>query len=378
MTDHRFLPPRHPARGILRAALITTCACAFVLPVVAQPPKAPSGSEEPEVVARIEGEPIYRADLEEMVEQQLQELAQQRHILLEGALAGLVDRRLLEREARERGLDTTALLDQEVRAKVPPVSEVDIDRWYMANRARVGNNSKEQLAPRIRTFLEQQGEAALREELLASLRTKYDVDLLFEPMRVDLDLETATFKGPADAPVTLVEFSDFQCPACRGFNPVLEQLLEAYPEDVRVAFLQLPLRQIHPQAQGAAEASLCARDQGKFWELHDALFADQRNLGVDGLKSTAREIGLDGETFDECLDSNRYADVVQQDVDQAARLGASGTPSVFVNGRPVSPGRVPTFEQLEGLLLDELGRQGRAPRPAGDDAGGASATEAEA
>jgi protein-disulfide isomerase len=162
--------------------------------------------------------------------------------------------------------------------------------------------------------------------------------------------------GPEGAPVTIVEFSDFQCPACRSFNPILDQILDAYGDSVRVAFRQYPLRAIHPQAQPAAEASLCARDQGKFWELHDAMFANQKGLAPAQLKELARELELDGEVFDQCLDGGTYRAIVDQDLARGESAGVSGTPSVFINGREVAPGQVPSFEQMKALIDDELRR----------------------
>jgi protein-disulfide isomerase len=313
-------------------------------------------AEETDPVAKVGDDLVTLAELESAVEAQLKQLETQRHALLEGALDGLIDKRLLQREAIDRGITLDQLLEQEVTSKAPPVADSEIDTWYSQNRSRLGTNTKEQLAPQIRTFLEQQAGAQQTTALLAKLRAKYPVEVYFEPLRHELDLSNATWKGPENAPVTVVEFSDFQCPACQGFNPTVSQLLAAYPEQVRIAFLQSPLRQIHPQAQDAAEASLCAREQNKFWEFHDALFADQSKLQIADLKSTARLLGMNGEAFDACLDGDTQAGAVQADLNQAARVGASGTPSVFVNGRPTTPGRVPSLETLKELIDDELAR----------------------
>ena len=309
-----------------------------------------------EVVARIGDLEISMTELEQAVAGQLEQIDRQRHLLLEGSIGPLVDQKLIEMESQKRGISLQELLEAEVNSKAGAVSPEDVDAWYNENRGRVGNQTKEQLAGQIEMFLVQQNRQQRSLQFLKDLRKEYGVEIVFEPLRVDLDLTNATWKGKENAPITVVEFSDFQCPACKGFNPTLTDLLAKYPEQVRIAFLNNPLRDIHPQAQKAAEAALCARDQDKFWELHDLMFNDQRRLEVDNLKMAAQAAGVDQASFDECLDSGRYATVVQQDLDQGNRVGVSGTPSVFINGRIMTPGRVPTLQQLSTIIDDELSR----------------------
>jgi len=319
----------------------------------------PAGARETtddEVVATIGDVPITRAELEESLAAQLEQLERERHKILEQGLDPLIEERLLAAEAERRGTTADALLRDELERRAQPVTDEQAEAWYQANTARLQGRPKEQLLPQIKTFLGQQATAQARAALFDELRAQQKVVVHFEPLRVPLDLENATLKGASDAPVTIVEFSDFQCPACRAFNPVLSQVLEAYGDRIQLAFRQFPLRAIHPQAQGAAEASLCAREQGKFWELHDAMFDDQRSLQLDQLKASARELGLDGEAFDACLDEGRHRMLVDADVARAEQAGATGTPSVFVNGREVSPGQVPTFEQVKAVVDDELRR----------------------
>jgi protein-disulfide isomerase len=141
------------------------------------------------------------------------------------------------------------------------------------------------------------------------------------------------FWGPADAPVTIVEFSDFQCPYCARFvTQTLPQIKQAYEGKVRFVFRDFPLSQIHENAEKAAEAAGCASDQGKFWEYHDKLFSSQSALDVASLKSYASQLGLDTATFDQCLDSSKYAQEIQKDVQDGDSYGVTGTPAFFVNG----------------------------------------------
>lgn len=170
----------------------------------------------------------------------------------------------------------------------------------------------------------------------------------------DVEIAGAPMRGPEDAPVTIVEFSDFQCPYCSRVTPTLERVMNDYDGKVRLAFRQFPLTNIHPMAQKAAEASLCAHEQEKFWAMHDAMFADQGNLGVDALKSKAGELGLDAEQFAACLDSGKYAEEVSSDMKAGQAAGVSGTPAMFINGRFIS-GAVP-YEQVAEVIDDELQR----------------------
>ncbi len=342
---------RHAMKRLDKALLTV------ILPLALNGGSTALTAQDAEVLATVAGHEITVADIEASLESQLAELEKQRLMLVESAIGPAIDRKLVEVEATALGITSNALLSTEVTAKIPPVTEADVDSWYEANRARLQpGTTQEQATGRIRDLLQQERGESLYRAYLGRLRAKHETKILFDPPRTEIDLADATWKGPENAPVTLVEFSDFQCPACRGFNPILDQLLTRYPNEVRVAFLQFPLRSIHPHAQGAAEAALCARDAGKFWELHDEMFADQRNLGIAGLKAAARKVGIDGEVFDACLDGNEYAPMVQADFSRAARAGVSGTPAVFVNGREVSPGRVPSFEALANLVEDELRR----------------------
>lgn len=171
------------------------------------------------------------------------------------------------------------------------------------------------------------------------------------------------FLGSPEAPVAMVEFSDFQCPFCRRFfKETLPQIKEKYVKTGKVKFVyrDFPLVQIHNMAQKYAEAGECANEEGKFWQMHDKIFEEQEKLGqgtVTGItaadvKKWAREIGLDGQRFDQCLDSGKYAQEVGKDYNDGVAAGVSGTPGTFVNGRLVQ-GAVP-YTQFEQIIEEEL------------------------
>jgi protein-disulfide isomerase len=162
--------------------------------------------------------------------------------------------------------------------------------------------------------------------------------------------------GPEDAPVTLVEFSDFECPYCAQFYRTLKQLAENYSGRLRVVYRQFPIR-THPNAYAAAEASLCAHDQGEFWAMHDVMFEDQDNLDPTSLREKAERIGLDLEQYDTCLASERHAERIDRDRREARRLGVDGTPAIFVNGVPLAVG-APAYSVAARAIDEELSRAG--------------------
>jgi protein-disulfide isomerase len=157
--------------------------------------------------------------------------------------------------------------------------------------------------------------------------------------------------------VTIVEFSDFQCPFCLRVMPTLKRIQSTYGDKVRLVWKDYPLTNIHPEAFKAAEAANCAREQGKFWEYHDRLFGNQQALFVDSLKQYAAETGLDTARFNQCLDSAKYGSRVQEHVQLGSQLGVSSTPSVFINGRAVT-GAQP-YETFAAVIDEELERAGR-------------------
>lgn len=170
-----------------------------------------------------------------------------------------------------------------------------------------------------------------------------------QPSRIAASADDDTVRGSKDAPVTIIEFSDFECPFCtRFYEQTLPLIEENYIKTGKVKFIyrDFPLS-FHKNAQKAAEAAECADEQGKFWEMHDKIFENQNALDVTSLKQYAKDLGLDTTKFDSCLDSGKYADEVQRDFTDGQSYGVSGTPTFFINGIEVV-GAQPynTFEQI--------------------------------
>lgn len=162
-------------------------------------------------------------------------------------------------------------------------------------------------------------------------------------------------RGEVSAPVTIVEFSDFQCPFCQRFHLTLTQLLNDYPSQVRWVYKHFPLDSMHPQARPAAEASECAAEQDKFWEFTDTLYENQTRLGSDLYQELASDLGLDIEQFQDCFDSGKYKDKVEADYQEAMELGVRGTPASFINGEPLV-GAVP-YDSLKSAIDQVLANQ---------------------
>ncbi len=161
-------------------------------------------------------------------------------------------------------------------------------------------------------------------------------------------------RGNTNAPITMIEYSDFECPFCLQFHSTLSQVLTDYKDKVRLVYREFPLRSIHPQAEKGAEAAECASDQGKFWEMHDKLFDlnQAQNLNVDSMKAAAKDIGLNTSKFNDCLDNGKAAAAVEKDYQDGIAGGIAGTPGTFINGQYLA-GALPYSDVktiIDGLL----------------------------
>lgn len=275
------------------------------------------------------------------------------------ALSALVDRRLLEARAAKEGITVDALLQREVSGKVPEPDEATLQGVYDQTKA-----TGRPLPPfaevkgEIAAFVKGQSVEGARQAYLGKLRAEAKVETFLPPLllpKVEVKADGPSL-GDAAAPVTIVAFSDYQCEFCARAEPTLKQVAVAYPGKVRIVFQPYPLN-IHPLAPKASEAALCAGEQGKFWEMHDQLFANQKSLAPDALKIHARAVGLDGAKFDACLDSGRTAPAVESSRKLGDGLGVSSTPTFYVNGRPLT-GALP-FERFKELIDWELAHPAR-------------------
>jgi protein-disulfide isomerase len=188
------------------------------------------------------------------------------------------------------------------------------------------------------TATAQQAEVAAQEQQV----TRYDVPVDDDPAL-----------GPEDAAITIIEFSDYECPYCQSWHTqTFARLLETFPDQIRFVYRDFPLSSIHPNAAPAAEAANCAGEQGKYWEFNELLFSGQNDLSPQTYTQYAGDLGLDGAAFEECVTSGRYQAEVQADLDWAANLGVRSTPTFFINGIPLI-GAQP-YEVFKQVIEKEL------------------------
>jgi len=323
----------------------------------------------PQPVAIVNGQPILleevesaaAEDLEKLIVRKVQfdlEMKRDRDAALESALETLMKDRVLAAEAARRRITVSDLMEIEVNSAVAQPTDEAVVEFYNANKPYLEGSLGDNVAS-IRTYLRDQRRQTLLDTFVDGLKRKYAAVSLVEPTRLSIPTDGRPSKGPEEAPITLAEFSDFQCPYCRGLFPTLQKIALDYKDKVRIVYLQFPLADIHPQALKAAEASLCAFDQGKFWEMHDAMFADQANLGIEDLKRKAAGLSLNIESFGACLESGKHFDDVRNDVREGVKAGVSGTPALFVNGRMLV-GNQP-YSEIRKVIEDELRRASAKP-----------------
>ncbi len=333
-------------------SVIPVLAMALVAAIGMPPARADNRSTEP--LAEVNGEAITLSDVERALGAKLSKLEEQIYTLKRQELENLIAQRLLAQEAAKRGISVAALVDAEVTAKVGLVTEQEIEAFLQANKARV-QGDEASMRDNVRAHLQQQKLMVRRQRFVESLRlqSKVLVRLPAPPIvRVAVSSDGAPVRGTAQAPVTLVEFSDFHCPFCNRVQAILKQVLERYPDKVKLVYRDFPLDRIHPQARRAAEAARCAHDQGKFWEYHDLLYANTPRGAAEDLRQYAKQVGLDVAKFEQCVASGVHKAAVQRDIDEGGRLGVTGTPAFFINGRPLE-GAQP-LEAFVRVIEEEL------------------------
>jgi len=304
-----------------------------------------------EALATVDGQPIYEADLEPMLHTEMLKLKRQEYTLKSQALEALIENKLLEAEAKKQGLTIVKLLEQKVQVSEP--AGEDIQSTYEANKTALKNRPLQEVREQVRDAVKQAQAQAARQNYTQGLRAQAVVKILLPPPpKSEVTYDPTRLKGDAKAPVTIVEFADFECPFCKAAQPTLKEVLAKYNGKVRLSYRDLPLREMHPHAQGSAEAARCAADQGKFWEYHDLVFADTSKLDAAGLKDKARTASLDQERFDSCLASRKFQAQIQSDLEMGMNAGVTGTPTFFINGTVLTGAQ--SLAAFEKIIDSEL------------------------
>jgi protein-disulfide isomerase len=275
-----------------------------------------------------------------------------------GLLEELVSRRLLEGEAKAKNKTLDQWFQTDYAESVPAPTEDELKAFFEEHKAQIPpGRTYDELKPQISQAVKQTKLRDNMDKMLTAMKEKHHVVTTLAPP--DLPRIKVDAKGPARGPdaatVTIVEFSDFQCPYCGREFPVVEKIMKDYDGKVRLVFRNFPL-EFHPFAAKAAEAGACAADQGKFWPLHDKMFTNQEKLAVDDLKGYAKAIGMDSAKFDKCLDGGEKKDSVSEDQKAGSAAGVNGTPAFFVNGIFIN-GAQP-YEEFKQAIDRELNKKG--------------------
>jgi protein-disulfide isomerase len=300
----------------------------------------------------VNGAPILASELEHKAAGRLARVRQEEHDLRRQVLDELIAERLVAAEAARRGLSAEALLAREVDAKVPPLGLSDVDAIYEQNKSRFAGMTRDQAVARIREVIGERTKAERRAAWERELRGAARVAVRLEAPRAAVAIPaSAPSTGPANAPVTMVEFTDYQCPYCHRAQGTVDQLLQRYSGRIRFVHLDFPLDG-HPGAVPAARAARCAGEQGRFWDYHRGLMTAPGTLDAADLERRAAALQLDRAAFGACLASGRHDEAIQASLRHGDELGVTGTPAYFVNGRMISGAR--PLESFTELIEDEL------------------------
>lgn len=309
-----------------------------------------------EVLAVVNGHNITRGELEQhstdnMARARAQVVQAQMafYNAESSALQELIDKEVLTQEGAKQHVTGDELLKRETEGKVKEPSEETLRVYYLGSGTK---EPYEAVRTRIRNSIIALENKHIADQYLEGLRAKDTVKITLLPPHREVAVGDNPLLGPVDAPVTVVEFADYQCPYCRQEEPVMQKLREQFKDKVKISYRDFPLP-MHQYARKAAEAARCAGEQGKFWPYHDKIFsAGGEDLGVPALKTAARDLKLDGAKFDKCVDSSQEQAAVDKDLNAGKNLGITGTPTIYVNGFSLA-GAQP-YAALESVVQEQI------------------------
>lgn len=310
------------------AALLSPLACAAAPREDSKP--AVGGDE---VLVEAGEVKITRAELEKREANRLAPIKQQEYQLLRQAASDMMAERLLDKEASGRGMTREALL-KEIDAKAEAPSQAEVTSIFEQNKQRLPTGMSEEEA-------KQEITERLRVRNIGQTRTKYKEGVLaksgirihLEPPRSEVPFPAvAPVTGPEQAPVTIVEFADYQCPYCQRAEPTVQEVLSRYSGKIRLVHRDFPL-DAHQRAVPVSKAAYCAGDQGKFWEYRHSIYEKPSDFSDEDLKKRAGEVGLDTAAFGACFASDKHDETIRTSASQGSSLGVTGTPTFFINGR---------------------------------------------
>ena len=306
------------------------------------------------VLASVNGHPITLKQVDESMATQIYPLQQQLYAIRKAALENLVTAKILQSEAAARGISIEELRRQLTLGEIN-VARAQIDEAYTQNKSFFASMSPDEARERLRLDLENQARMKYYRTGLEALRKKWTVELSFNAPEFVLDLDdgVSPAKGSTKPAVTIVEFSDFECPFCSEVQNTLKQVMQTYGKDVRLVFKHMPLEG-HRNSLPAARAAYCAAEQDRFWQFHDALFAS-RNLSPALFEEIANDLGLGLPKFRACLDSEHSRTAIVKDIETARLFRIESTPSFIINGKLIK-GAV-SFADFQKIIERELSQR---------------------
>jgi len=303
------------------------------------------------VLASVNGSQITAKQVDDSVATQIYPLQQQLYALRKAALENLITTKILEIEAAARGIPIEELRRQLTAGEIK-VARAQVEEAYTQNASFFASMSPDEARERLRLDLENQARMKHYRAGLAALRKKWPVTLSFSAPQFVLELDdgVSPVKGAATPAVTIVEFSDFECPFCNEVQTVLKQVLEKYSKDVRLVFKHMPLEG-HRNSLPAARAAYCAAEQDRFWQFHDALWAS-RNLSPALFDEIAAQLGLGVQKFRTCLNSEQSRTAIVKDIETARLFRIESTPSFVINGKLIKGAL--SFADFQKIIEREL------------------------
>lgn len=303
------------------------------------------------VLATIGARKITEREVDQRVRERLNTIEAEIYEVREHAIEGIAAEQLIQQAADRAHLSVTAYLKREIDDKIPDPSEAQVRMVYQGLSPQL-HRSYEDEKPAIIALIKDRQKPEARQNLVARLRNETPFKILLPPPRFYVPAGSHPALGPANAPVTIVEFGDFECPFTRKAEDTLKQVLHEYGPKIRLVYIDHPLP-IHKHAVAADGAARCANEQGKFWEYHNALFADQSKLTPDDLRAAAAKLKLDIPKFNACFDHSKYDSDLVKDSGQALALRVEGTPTFYVNGRVLFGAA--SLQDFEDVINRELG-----------------------
>jgi protein-disulfide isomerase len=286
------------------------------------------------VVAAINGEPLRVDVINQRMKAYIYKIEMRLYSLRKQVLDRRINDLLIVAEANKKKVGPEEIVRAEITDKIKPPTDAEVSKFYEDNKANIrGDLAGSRTA--IVAYLQQDQQEKLETALADKLRAGAKVQVLLkepDPPPMNINLGAGASRGDTNAAVTIVEFTDFQCSACGGMYPIVEEVLKSYGNRVHFVIRNFPLTSVHANAFSAAQAAEAAKAQGKFWEYIDMLFRNQTTLDIDSLKKYATQVGLDRKRFDAELESGKYVPIVRHDMDEGEEYGVEATPTFFING----------------------------------------------